>query len=129
MLLVAPMSGHFATLLRGTVEALIDEHDVYVTDWADARDVPLAAGRFDLDDYIAYVIDYLRLLGPDVHVDRRVPAGAGRAGRGRAARRRRRSGAAALDDADGRPGRRARRADRADRTRRVASRWSGSTAS
>lgn len=68
VLLVAPMSGHFATLLRGTVEALLDGHDVYVTDWADARDVPLHAGRFDLDDYIAYVMAYLRILGPDVHV-------------------------------------------------------------
>ena len=67
VLLVAPMSGHYATLLRGTVEALATAHDVYVTDWADARDVPLAAGAFDLDDYIAYVIAYLRLLGPDVH--------------------------------------------------------------
>ncbi|MEO7038449.1 MAG: polyhydroxyalkanoate depolymerase [Candidatus Elarobacter sp.] len=68
ILLVAPMSGHFATLLRGTVEALLDEHDVYVTDWADARDVPVSAGRFDLHDYIAYVMDYIRILGPDVHV-------------------------------------------------------------
>ena len=68
VLLVAPMSGHYATLLRGTVEALIGSHDVYVTDWKDARDVPASAGRFDLDDYIAYVMDYLRILGPGVHV-------------------------------------------------------------
>jgi len=68
VLLVAPMSGHYATLLRGTAEALIAEHEVYVTDWSDARDVPLEAGRFDLDDYIGYVIDYIRMLGPDVHV-------------------------------------------------------------
>ncbi|HEY0382751.1 MAG TPA: polyhydroxyalkanoate depolymerase [Candidatus Elarobacter sp.] len=68
VLVVAPMSGHYATLLRGTVEALLDEHDVYVTDWADARDVPLSAGRFDLDDYIGYVKDYIGALGPDVHV-------------------------------------------------------------
>ena len=68
ILLVAPMSGHYATLLRGTVEALMDDHDVYVTDWADAREVPLSAGRFDLDEYIAYVMDYIRILGPDVHV-------------------------------------------------------------
>lgn len=67
VLLAAPMSGHFATLLRGTVEELVREHDVYVTDWTDARDVPLAAGPFDFDDYIAYMIDYLHLLGPDVH--------------------------------------------------------------
>ena len=68
VLLVAPMSGHYATLLRGTVEALVESHDVYVTDWKDARDIPLAAGRFDLDDYIAYLMDYMRLLGPDLHV-------------------------------------------------------------
>jgi len=68
VLLVAPMSGHYATLLRNTAEVLMDQHDVYVTDWADARDVPLTAGHFDLDDYIAYVMDWMRVLGPDVHV-------------------------------------------------------------
>ena len=68
VLVVAPMSGHYATLLRNTVEVLMDGHDVYVTDWADARDVPLIAGRFDLDEYVAYVMAYLRILGPDVHV-------------------------------------------------------------
>ena len=68
VLVVAPMSGHFATLVRGTVEALLPEHDVYLTDWANARDVPLDEGRFDLDDYIDYTIEFLRLLGPDLHV-------------------------------------------------------------
>src|SRR6516164_11229031 len=68
ILVVAPLSGHFATLLRGTVEALLPEHDVYITDWADARDVPLSQGNFDLDDYIDYVIEFCRYLGPDVHV-------------------------------------------------------------
>jgi len=68
VLLVAPLSGHFATLLRGTVGAFLPDHDVYITDWANARDVPVTAGRFDLDDYIDYVIEYLRMLGPDVHV-------------------------------------------------------------
>ncbi|MFN2460177.1 MAG: polyhydroxyalkanoate depolymerase [Candidatus Velthaea sp.] len=68
VLLVAPLSGHFATLLRGTVDALVADHDVYVTDWSDAREVPRGAGRFDLDDYIAYLLDYLRMLGPHVHV-------------------------------------------------------------
>lgn len=67
MLLVAPMSGHHATLLRGTVEALVLEHDVFVTDWIDARDVPLSAGVFNLDTYIDYIMSYLRLLGPHVH--------------------------------------------------------------
>ena len=68
VLLVAPMSGHYATLLRGTVEAMLAEHDVYVTDWADARDVPPDAGRFDYHDYVGYLCDYLRRLGPDAHV-------------------------------------------------------------
>lgn len=68
LLVVAPMSGHYATLLRGTVETFLPTHDVYVTDWVDARDVPLTDGGFDLDDYIDYVIDMCRLLGPDVHV-------------------------------------------------------------
>jgi len=68
VLLVAPMSGHYATLLRGTVRQLLVDHDVYVTDWINAQDVPLSAGSFDLDDYIDYVIEFLRMLGPDVHV-------------------------------------------------------------
>ncbi len=68
VLLVAPMSGHYATLLRGTVEAFLPEHEVYVTDWADARRVPVIAGRFDLHDYIDHVMAMLRALGPDTHV-------------------------------------------------------------
>ena len=68
VLLVAPMSGHYATLLRGTVETLLPDHDVYVTDWTDAREVPLADGSFDLDDYIDYIVDILHFLGPGTHV-------------------------------------------------------------
>lgn len=68
VLIVAPMSGHHATLLRGTVEAMLPQHDVYVTDWVDARQVPLAHGLFDLEDYITYVMDFIRHIGPDVHV-------------------------------------------------------------
>lgn len=68
ILMVAPMSGHYATLLRGTVETFLPTHEVYITDWVDARVVPLSDGGFDLDDYIDYVIDMLRYLGPDVHV-------------------------------------------------------------
>ncbi len=68
LLIVAPMSGHYATLLRGTVEAMLPHADVHITDWVDARMVPLAAGRFDLDDYIDYVIEMLHELGPDTHV-------------------------------------------------------------
>jgi poly(3-hydroxybutyrate) depolymerase len=68
LLIVAPMSGHYATLLRGTVEAFLPNHDVYITDWRNARSVPVAEGRFDLDDYIDYVISILHMLGGDVHV-------------------------------------------------------------
>jgi poly(3-hydroxybutyrate) depolymerase len=68
LLIVAPMSGHYATLLRGTVETMLINHDVYITDWSDARMVPLSDGRFDLDDYIDYVISMLHFLGGDVHV-------------------------------------------------------------
>jgi poly(3-hydroxybutyrate) depolymerase len=68
VLLVAPMSGHYATLLRGTVEAFLPDHEVYITDWVDARDVPAYKGAFDLDDYIDYMIDMFRHLKGDVHV-------------------------------------------------------------
>jgi poly(3-hydroxybutyrate) depolymerase len=68
VLLVAPLSGHHATLLRDTVRALLTDHDVYITDWTDARMVPLSAGAFHLDDYIYYVQDFIRLLAPDLHV-------------------------------------------------------------
>jgi poly(3-hydroxybutyrate) depolymerase len=68
VLIVAPMSGHYATLLRGTVEAFLPTHEVYITDWSDARQVPLAAGRFDLEDYIDYVIEMFHVLGGNVHV-------------------------------------------------------------
>ncbi len=68
LLIVAPMSGHYATLLRGTVETFLPTHRVMITDWADASMVPLADGRFDLDDYIDYLKDMFRNLGPDLHV-------------------------------------------------------------
>ena len=68
ILLVAPMSGHYATLLRGTVEALLPHHDVYVTDWEDARQVPLSEGSFNLDDYITYLREFMSLMGPETHV-------------------------------------------------------------
>ncbi|RVC81352.1 polyhydroxyalkanoate depolymerase [Mesorhizobium sp. M2A.F.Ca.ET.046.02.1.1] len=68
LLIVAPMSGHYATLLRGTVEAMLPHADVHITDWVDARMVPVAQGSFDLDDYIDYVIEMFHALGPDTHV-------------------------------------------------------------
>jgi len=68
VLIVAPLSGHYATLLRGTVEAMLPGHDVYITDWRDARMVPLSLGTFGLDDHIDTMIDFMRYLGPDAHV-------------------------------------------------------------
>jgi poly(3-hydroxybutyrate) depolymerase len=68
VLIIAPMSGHHATLLRGTVESMLPDHDVYITDWIDAKMVPLSQGKFDLEDYVTYVMDFIRLLGPDVHL-------------------------------------------------------------
>jgi poly(3-hydroxybutyrate) depolymerase len=68
VLVVAPLSGHHSTLLRDTVRSLLPEHEVWATDWVDARMVPLAAGPFHLDDYVDYVRDWIRLLSPDLHV-------------------------------------------------------------
>lgn len=68
VLIVAPLSGHHATLLRDTVKSLLPTHDVYITDWIDARMVPLSEGAFHLHDYIYYVQEFIRLLGPDLHV-------------------------------------------------------------
>ncbi len=68
LLIVAPMSGHYATLLRGTIATMLPRHDVYVTDWIDARMVPPTAGSFDLDDYIDTIMSILHVLGGDVHV-------------------------------------------------------------
>lgn len=65
LLIVAPMSGHHATLLRGTVEAFLPYYDVYITDWVDARLIPVSAGRFDLDDYIDYIISFCELLSQE----------------------------------------------------------------
>jgi poly(3-hydroxybutyrate) depolymerase len=68
LLIVAPMSGHYATLLRGTVARMIERCEVYITDWADAKQVPASAGRFDLDDYIDYLVGFLEHIGPGTHV-------------------------------------------------------------
>jgi poly(3-hydroxybutyrate) depolymerase len=68
VLLVAPMSGHYATLLRGTVARLVEDHDVYVTDWKNARDIPLSKGRFGIEEYVAYLLEFIRLLGPEIHM-------------------------------------------------------------
>src|SRR4029077_4164088 len=68
LLMVAPLSGHFATLLRGTVAAALPDHDVYLTDWINARNVPVGLGRFGLDEFVDLVTDFIRLLGPSAHV-------------------------------------------------------------
>jgi poly(3-hydroxybutyrate) depolymerase len=68
LLIVAPMSGHYATLLRGTVERMLPGHDVYITDWRDAKLAPLSDGSFDLDDYVDYLIEYLEAIGPGAHM-------------------------------------------------------------
>jgi poly(3-hydroxybutyrate) depolymerase len=68
VLMIAPLSGHYATLLRGTVREFLPDHDVYITDWKNARDVPMADGTFHFDDYVDYLIEMFRLLGPDLHV-------------------------------------------------------------
>jgi poly(3-hydroxybutyrate) depolymerase len=68
ILLVAPMSGHYATLLRSTVASLLPDADVFVTDWHNARDIPVSAGKFDIEDYTLYLVEFMRALGPDTHV-------------------------------------------------------------
>jgi poly(3-hydroxybutyrate) depolymerase len=67
VLLVAPLSGHFATLLRETARTLLQDHDVYITDWHNARDVSLRHGAFGLDDYIDYMMQFMEAIGPGVH--------------------------------------------------------------
>lgn len=68
VLLVAPMSGHYATLLRSTVASLLPDADVYVTDWHNARDIPVSAGKFDVEDYTLYIAEFIKELGPETHV-------------------------------------------------------------
>ena len=115
VLLVAPLSGHFATLLRATVRTMLPEHDVYITDWHNARDVPLSAGRFGFDEYVEHLITFPRSDRAGRAYRRGVPAlrrragGRGRDGAGR------QSGAAALDDADGRADRHPRQPDQGQR--------------
>lgn len=68
ILLVAPMSGHYATLLRSTVKSLIVNSEVYITDWHNARDIPVSCGKFDVEDYTLYLVDFMKYLGPEGHV-------------------------------------------------------------
>ena len=68
ILIIAPLSGHYATLLRGTVEHFVSDHEVYITNWTNARDVPLSEGEFSFDDYVSYIIDFCQYLGEDFHI-------------------------------------------------------------
>ena len=68
ILLVAPMSGHYATLLRSTVQSLLPDADVWITDWHNARDIPVSEGKFDIEDYTVYLADFMRHLGPSINV-------------------------------------------------------------
>lgn len=68
VLLIAPMSGHYATLLRSTVKSLLPDCELYVTDWHNAREIPVSAGKFDIEDYTLYLVDFMREMGPDTHV-------------------------------------------------------------
>jgi polyhydroxyalkanoate depolymerase len=68
VLLLAPVSGHFATLLRGTVKTLLKDYDVYISDWKNVRDIPLSAGPFDLDDFIEHIVKFIKFIGPETHV-------------------------------------------------------------
>jgi poly(3-hydroxybutyrate) depolymerase len=68
VLLIAPISGHFATLLRATVKEFLPDHETYITDWRNAREIPLSEGRFSFDDYVSYLIDFITFLGPNTHI-------------------------------------------------------------
>ena len=103
VLIVAPLSGHHATLLRDTVRTLLPNHDVYITDWIDAKLVPVSAGPFHLDDYVDYVIEFVRLLGPGFARDLGVSADGPRARGDLIDGEQQGSEAAEDDDDDGRP--------------------------
>ncbi|MCC5987027.1 MAG: polyhydroxyalkanoate depolymerase [Pararhodobacter sp.] len=68
ILLIAPMSGHYATLLRSTVASLLPDSELWITDWHNARDIPVSAGKFDIEDYTEYLVDFMKHLGPETHV-------------------------------------------------------------
>ncbi len=109
LLIVAPMSGHYATLLRGTVQRLLPKFDVYITDWRDAKLVPLSEGSFDLDDYIDYLVEFLEHIGKKTGEQappaRGLPAGGAGLRRDRADERRQESVASKEPNHDGRPDR------------------------
>ena len=117
VLLVAPMSGHFATLLRGTLKTMLRDHEVYVTDWINPRIIPLQAGPFALDDYTQHLIDFIRRIGPEFACRRRLPAGGFGVGGDRHPGPARRQRSTGEPDADGGADRHAHRADQGQRPR------------
>ena len=121
------MSGHYATLLRGTVERMLPGHDVYITDWRDAKLVPLDDGRFDLDDYIDYLIEFLEHIGPGAHMLAVCQPSVPGLCRGGADERRQASVPAADADHDGRADRHAQGADRGQHRRHPAPASPGSS--
>ena len=127
VLLVAPLSGHFATLLRGTVRTMLPEHDVYITDWHNARDVAAAHGRFGFDDYVDHLIRFLEAIGPGAHVVAVCQPCVAALVAAAVMAQDDASGAAAQHDADGRTDRHPGQSDRGQRTRQFASRSTGSS--
>ena len=129
VLVVAPMSGHYATLLRGTVRDMLPDHDVYITDWIDAREVPVGAGAFDLDDYTDYLIAMIETLsdeGERIAVMARLPARHPGDGRREPDGDGRQPAAPGLAGADGLADRHRPQSQAAERARRQASRSPGS---
>ena len=105
VLVVAPMSGHFATLLRGTVAVLLPDHDVYITDWKNARDIPLSEGVFGFDEYVDHLIRFMEVMGEGVPHDRCLPTRRRGAGGDSGDGGSRKSCTAPQPDADGWPDR------------------------
>ena len=120
VLLVAPLSGHFSTLLRATVRTMLPEHDVFITDWHNARDIPITAGRFGVDEYTDHLIKFLEVIGPPGHILAVLPAMRRDTGCGRGDGGGRQSRAAALHDPDGRPDRHQSESDQSQRARQEA---------
>ncbi len=111
VLLVAPLSGHFATLLRATVRTMLPEHDVFITDWHNARDVAPEHGRFGFDDYIAHLIRFVEAIGPGAHIVAVCQPCVAALVAASVMAQSRQSGAAAVDDLDGGADRHPRQSD------------------
>ena len=119
VLLVAPLSGHFATLLRGTVRTMLPEHDVYITDWHNMRDVPRSAGRFGFDEYVEHLIKFLEVIGEGAHVLAVCQPCVAVLEAVAVMAQNRESGAAAQHDPDGRADRHPRQSDQGQRARQL----------